>query len=263
LDLTEAEFIESMRTGKDFHDSTDDAPQRMLFMPIQAYRFILEEDLKAIYAFLQSIPPVHNELRLEYVPNFPFPPVALPLLDEGADPEGITRGLQIPHAFSSGPETDAFTDQFDTNVGNLSDGERAKVGRGAYLVNAIANCNTCHTDGVPDGAADSGLVPDTFDFNAATHLAGGVDLAGRNRLPFPVLSRNLTSHPDTGLEITEAEFVQVMRFGADFRRPGGSLRVGPHFLAGFRMTFVDLQAIYAYLRTIPAVDNEITITEPE
>ena len=51
-----------------------------------------------------------------------------------------------------------------------------------------------------------------------------------------------------------------MRFGADFRRPQGTtLRVEPHFPAGFRLTLDDLKAIYAYLRAIPAVVNPIDI----
>ena len=50
-----------------------------------------------------------------------------------------------------------------------------------------------------------------------------------------------------------------MRFVADFRRPGGSLRVLLHFPVGYHLTLDDLKAIYAYLRAIPAVVKPIDI----
>jgi hypothetical protein len=76
----------------------------------------------------------------------------------------------------------------------------------------------------------------------------------------PVFSRNLTPDPDTGLFLTEEQFIQAMRFGADFRRPQGkSLRVEPHFSTALRLTLDDLKAIYAYLRVIPAVVNPVDI----
>ena len=210
--------------------------------------------------YLQRIPPIHNEVRVEYVPPFPFPPIPLLGLD-ASDADGVERGLQIPRLFSSGEQADAFVDQFEANVGALSAAERVQIGRGSYLVNAVGDCSTCHTDGIPDGAFDSGLLPETFDVNTTTYLGGGVDLGVLFLLPFQVLSRNLTPHPDTGLELSEDEFIQTLRFGADFRRPGASLRTVPHFPAEFRMTRDDLAAIYTYLRHIPAVDNDVTITE--
>jgi hypothetical protein len=101
----------------------------------------------------------------------------------------------------------------------------------------------------------------TLDVNTESYLAGGVNLGALFRLPFAVFSRNLTPHPEAGLEVTESEFIEVMRLGADFRRPGGSLRVTPHFPAEFRMTLEDLQSVYAYLRSIPAIDKTIEISE--
>ena len=125
------------------------------------------------------------------------------------------------------------------------------------------SCNDCYTDGNGDGAFDVGLIPDTVDVNTAAYLAGGVDVGTAFGLPIaPLFSRNLT--PATGdgsggLFLTETEFIQVMRFGADFRRPGGSLRVAPHFPVGYRLTLDDWQAVFAYLRTIPTVRNPVDI----
>ena len=99
----------------------------------------------------------------------------------------------------------------------------------------------------------------TVDVNTAAYLAGGVDIGSFFGLG-PVFSRNLTPAPDTGLFLTEEQFIQAMRFGADFRRlHSRSLRVEPHFPVEFYLVLDDLKAIYAYLRAIPAVVNPIDI----
>ncbi len=258
--LTEDEFIESVRTGKDFHDSTDENPQRLIFFSWHIFRFLSLDDLKAMFAFFQRIPPVRNTIRQNF--NVPFPPVPFPPIGDGDpinDPNHAERGLLIPQFFSSGPEADAFVAQFNAVVDGLTPAARAQVGRGSYLVNAIAGCNSCHTDGAGDGNFDNGLIPRTVDVNTALYLAGGVNLAPFIGLDAPLLSRNLTPHPDTGLFLTEAAFIQTLRFGADFRRPGGSLRLEPHFPVEFQFILDDLQAIFAYLQIIPAVRNDVTI----
>ena len=262
MKLTEDEFVESMRTGKDFHDHTEDNPQRMIIMPTQAYRYALEDDLRAMYAYLQRIPPIHNEIRREYIPPFPFAPIPAPIADN-SDPDGAEWGLQIPLIFSSGQDADGFAFRFEENIAALDGTERAQVGRGSYLVNALADYSNCHTngDGDPDGFFDSGVLPGTFDINTATYLAGGVNLGVFFQLADPLFSRNLTPHAEHGLKLSEAEFVQTLRFGADFRRPNNSLRIPPHFPAEFHMTLADLRAIYAYLKNVPAIDNEIQINE--
>jgi len=139
--------------------------------------------------------------------------------------------------------------------------ERAdRVRRGSYLVNAVSDCAGCHTDGNPDGRFDSGLLPGSFDVNPQTYLAGGVNMRALFGLTFEVNSRNLTPHPTTGLELTEQQFLEAIRFGADFRGNGRSMRVQPHFPLEYRMTEEDIRSIYAYLQSIPAVDNNVTIT---
>ena len=225
-------------------------------MPVHVYRFMLSEDLKAIYAYLKRLPPIRNPIRLDYVPPFPFPPVPTPPLSGQSAEE---RGRELIPFLSSGPDAEAWIAGFQSTTSNLSAADRSKVDRGSYLINAMSDCNGCHTDGIKDGNYDTGLLPGTFDVNAGAYLAGGVNLGRLFFLPINVFSRNLTPHPDTGLKLTEEQFIQVMRFGADFRRPGGSLRVLPHFPAEFRMTLEDLQSVYAYLRNIPAVDNKIEI----
>lgn len=107
-----------------------------------------------------------------------------------------------------------------------------------------------------------------MDINTLLHI--------RFKVGFPLLSRNLTPATGSGagggggggggggtgsggLSLTETEFIQSMRFGADFRRPGGALRIPPHFPTGYELTLDDLKAIFAYLQAIPIVTNRVEI----
>lgn len=122
-----------------------------------------------------------------------------------------------------------------------------RVAYGGYLT-LIAACGECHT---PLDDSRAPLLDRAF--------AGGQEFP----LPGGALSRtaNLTPH-ETGLgNWTEAQFIE--RF-ARFRDGAAHVPVGPDGLntvmpwgnyAG--MTDEDLAAIYAYLRTVPPVDNRV------
>jgi hypothetical protein len=260
---TEEEFITIMRTGIDLTDSTADNPQRLLIMPWPTYRFMSLDDLKAIFAFLQHIPAVRNAVRQTFTPPFPLPPVPFPPLGDGDpinDPDNAELGLRIPQFFSSAtadPHAEMFLSQFTATIAPLTPETRTQVGRGSYLVNAIASCNSCHTDGDGDGTFDDGLLPGRVDVNTATYLAGGVDIGVFFGARF--FSRNLTPDPLTGLDLSEEQFLQTIQFGADFRRSGHSLRTIPHFPATLHFTLDDLRAVYAYLQAIPPVAHEVEI----
>jgi len=53
---TEEIFIKALRTGKDMGEGRDILPP----MPWQVYRHVTDEDLKAIFAYLRSLPPIEN-----------------------------------------------------------------------------------------------------------------------------------------------------------------------------------------------------------
>ena len=127
---------------------------------------------------------------------------------------------------------------------------RAFIGLGSYLVNAVSECNECHScptyapghnpyDGIGDGR-----------LNPVNHLAGGVNFG-----PGPdgddIVSANLTPDADgkpAGLDFDE--FVQLIRTGHDPDEGDEILQVMPWPF--FRhMTQGDLRAIYEYLRSIP------------
>jgi mono/diheme cytochrome c family protein len=69
---TEEMFIKALRTGRHMGASREILPP----MPWTNYGKMTDDDLKAVYAYLRSIPPVHNR-----VPD-PLPPAAAPLATE-------------------------------------------------------------------------------------------------------------------------------------------------------------------------------------
>jgi hypothetical protein len=116
---------------------------------------------------------------------------------------------------------------------DLSRKNRSLVGQGSYYVNGISDCVGCHSG--PNG-----------------YLSGGVNFG-------PATSRNLT--PDAeGLPagLTKAQFVEVMRFGTDFKPsvapPGPTLIIMP-WPAYRHGTDRYLDAIYEYLRSIPCLEG--------
>ena len=129
---------------------------------------------------------------------------------------------------------------------NLKGLNSSTVGLGSYLVNAIGQCNDCHT--TPTFATGG----NPFDGQAlkvvkTAYLAGGVFFGGT------LCSSNIT--PDkTGLPdgLTLAHFLTAMQTGHDFRaKPKVLLQVMPW--PYFRnMTASDLTAIYEYLRAVPS-----------
>lgn len=120
------------------------------------------------------------------------------------------------------------------------------IGQGSYLVNALADCGKCH------GEAGS-----TTGFLAGVATATTSGINPRNLTPY---SATHTS----GMQLSKAEFVDVMRTGANYACTGGTCT------ASATTTLVqmpwtdyrwasqpDLEAIYAYLTAIPAVDNAV------
>jgi hypothetical protein len=166
---------------------------------------------------------------------------------------------------------------------NLEGKDRRLVGLGSYIVNAVADCNGCHSAGtateyiVPTGNPYLLSPPFTgkTEVNPATYLGGGRDFGPFPGPPLPSIphlySRNLT--PDnTGLPEgghTFEQFVQIIRKGTDFDHvhpncaspgtpsncleppfKGNVLQVMP-WPTYQNMTDHDLRAIYEYLKAVP------------
>ncbi|MBZ5658581.1 MAG: cytochrome C [Acidobacteriia bacterium] len=159
---------------------------------------------------------------------------------------------------------------------NLEGKNRARVGLGSYLVNAVADCNGCHSAGPATQYVRGGnpYFGQPAQVNPATYLGGGRDFGPVVPNSPDIVSRNLT--PDkTGLAEgghTYKEFLKIMRTGVDMDHihptcsasvttnclpppfDGDLLQIMP-WPALQNMTDNDLRAIYEYLSAIPCVEG--------
>lgn len=144
---------------------------------------------------------------------------------------------------------------------NLIEKNRALVGLGSYLVNAVGSCNDCHT--FPNYAVGGNpFQGQPKQVNVAGYMAGG-----RLFNPPGVVSRNLT--PDkTGLPeggVMFDVFLRTMRTGFDRIQfhPALSplLQVMP-WPVFQDMTDPDLRAVYEYLGAIPCVEDPPNVPNP-
>lgn len=177
-------------------------------MPYRNYFFMARDDMRALIAYLRSIPAVENEVPIS-----------------GPSGEGIAPEL-VP----------------DTELLETAPDGSDPVALGDYLVNAIMSCTDCHTPFDPETGAP---LLDQF-------LAGGQPYEG----PWGIVyGANITPHNETGLGLwSDEDIAKVFRLGV--RIDGRRLVLMP-WQDYMIITDEDLAAMIAYLRQIPAVDNEI------
>jgi mono/diheme cytochrome c family protein len=118
----------------------------------------------------------------------------------------------------------------------------AQIHRGAYLV-TIAGCSDCHTPGALTGHPDK-----------TRYLAGsdtGFAIPGEG----VYVGQNLTPDKETGIGAwSSADIVTALRTG---KRPdGGALSGVMPFAAFSHLTDQDAEAIAAFLKSLPAVQNK-------
>nr|WKF61393.1 Fructose dehydrogenase cytochrome subunit [Paraburkholderia busanensis] len=186
-------------------------------MPYVSYAKVSDDDVKALYAYFRyGVAPVHQPTHAADIPwplNMRWPLAAWNV-------------LFLEH----GPYR---------NKPNLS----AEWNRGAYLVQGLAHCSTCHT---PRGFA---MQEKALDETGGGFLGGSV-LAGWD-------GYNISSSANAGIgNWTQAQLVQYLRTGSV---PGLAQAAGPmgeaveHSFS--KMTDADVDAIATYVRTVPAVDD--------
>jgi len=127
------------------------------------------------------------------------------------------------------------------SVGSARAQTQSAVDRGRYLVNTIMTCGNCHTPKGPGGDL------------ADKALAGGLRF---DEPPFDVTASNITPDRDTGIGgWSDAAIKKALREGL---RPNG-VRLAEVMPSGFYgiITEGDLDAIVAYLRSLPAVQNKV------
>lgn len=158
--------------------------------------------------------------------------------------------------------------------------EQSPVERGKYLVN-IGGCHDCHT---PKVMSPAGLpLPDSTK-SLSGHPAEAhyptwnpSDLQQNNALGLtnPMLTAwagpwgvsfaiNLTPDKETGIaEWTEETFIQAMRTGKHQGQPNGREILPPMPWQNVaQMTDSDLKAVWAYLRTLPPIQNQVPLPVP-
>ena len=145
-----------------------------------------------------------------------------------------------------------------------------KVARGKYLV-TVAGCNDCHTPWKmgangpePDMSRMLSGHPQDMALPASPRLPDGpwvVTVAATNTAwsgPWGVsFTANLTPDPETGLgKWTQRNFTETIRTGRHMGR--GRPILPPMPIPMYRnFTDADLEAIFTYLGTIPAVPNRV------
>ncbi len=120
--------------------------------------------------------------------------------------------------------------------------DEALVKRGEYLVNGPGACSNCHGTRNPDFTVIPGM-----EFAGGFHI---VDPA------FDVYAANITPDKETGIgNWTDDQIIRAIREGVD---PEGKVIFPPMPSPTYNnMSDDDVEAIVAYLRTLPPVSNEV------
>ncbi|MGH6770822.1 MAG: c-type cytochrome [Xanthobacteraceae bacterium] len=120
---------------------------------------------------------------------------------------------------------------------------QSPVERGRYLVEGLLTCGNCHTPRGPKGV-----------FDTARNLSGGPQVF--DTPAFTVKGANITPDKETG--IGKWSVAGLKRALTDGYRPDGT-QLAPIMPYGFYKVFTqgDLDAVVAYLRSIPAVSNRV------
>lgn len=183
-----------------------------------------DEDLRDIIAFLRSDDPLVQARDVD---------------DHESRPSLLTRVLSRvafgPYPYPTRPiEAPPVADQ---------------VGRGRYLATALYQCHGCHS-------ADFKTVDDLRPERSKGYFGGGNvmrDLSGGL-----VRTANLTPEAETGIgRWTDEQFRRAL---VDGIRPDNRPLRYP--MVPFRLPDEEVAAIFAYLRTVPAIRNKVSSPAP-
>ena len=249
LQLSEAQFIEALRTGRDFHTGQN---TMLVVMPWLYLRYQSDGDLEAIYAYLRAIPAVSNAVPPDNKNDLPLPAfipfpgayvdgdVTRPL-PHSADPGNVLRGLAIAPVAQP----------------NLKGNVLHQYGRGSYLANATMHCNECHTH--PDRTA-------ALKINTAALLTGGTVFA----VP-PPLEPILGQVRSMSANLKGVTYGFLNEPGDSYTRFAALIRTVSHVdesparPLGFPMSLVagdlrnllpeDLQSVYVYAKNLPSTSG--------
>ena len=184
--------------------------------------------------------------------NIIFPPMPVPTYNNmsDADVKAIVAYLRTLKPISNKVEESKWNipqQAMPPAKGADAPPQTDKVAYGGYLVNSIAHCFECHT------TPDTNGVPDF-----AHHLgAGGFEITLAPGMT--VHTANITSDPETGIgKWSDADIKKALTDG--IAANGQHLSPPMPFPFFKNMTSDDLDAIVAYVRTIPPIANKVERT---
>jgi mono/diheme cytochrome c family protein len=176
------------------------------------------------------------------------PPMPIPVYRQMSDNDAIAiaaylKGLTPVHHVVPRMELQiALPPDYGPEVTHVDEPDPTnKVAYGRYLV-AIGHCVLCHTPAFKDGPPDMGRA-----------FSGGRELPDSEQAGAFTVSRNITSDPINGIGKWSDEEIKASL--TECIRPD---RTKLHTMpcdAYFNITSNDLDAIVAFLRTVPAVKN--------
>lgn len=158
-----------------------------------------------------------------------------------------------------------------------NDMEQSKIERGRYLV-MVGGCEDCHSpkvfedaNPVPDttrrlsGYPSGSKLPDIPRYVIGPAQWGAITTNDMTAWVGPwgvSFSSNLTPHRKTGTgNWSEMIFIQALRTGKLMATSRDILPPMPWRMIG-KMTDDDLKAIFAYLQSLPPIDNEVPAPLP-
>jgi len=192
-------------------------------MPVDWYHGMADDDVLAVVAYLRSLPPAKNHVpRRE--PSFFAKALLTFKLMKPKDP--ITEPVIAP------PQ-----------------GVSPEYGR--YLSSNLSDCADCHT---PRNLQDGQFYLDSLFAGSSFPYGGGEEE--------PILSypRNITPDVETGIgSWTEEQFLTAVTTGV---RPDSTV-LTPHMPYAYYKfwSLDDLKAVFAYLKTLPAIRRTVPVNE--
>ncbi len=188
--------------------------------PFMMFPNISDEDLAAVIAYLRSDAPSVQASDEKHATKYSFLAKAL-----------IKLGAFKPLPYEGKPIiTPPTSDQ---------------VAYGRYLAVAVYECYSCHSASFE---TNNVLEPE----KSPGYFAGGNPISDHDFKQTP--SRNITPHPEQGIgKWTPEQFQMAVRAGV---RPDGSVLTMS--MPRFSMPEEELSAIWAYLRTVPALQATVT-----
>ncbi len=205
---TEADFAKAVREGV-----RKDGARLYPAMPYTSYAKLTDEDIHALYVyFMQAVAPVDEEARTTELP-FPF---------------SVRSSMAVWNLLF-----------LDKTPFKPDPAQSAQWNRGAYLVEGLAHCSSCHSP--------RGLMMQEM---------GGKAFAGGSLGDW--YAPNITSHPISGIGgWTDDELAQYLKTGraeGKGQAGGGMAEAVTNSLSKLRDE--DISAIVTYLRTVPAVADK-------